>query len=308
MALPRKFMSARLTNSALGSVIDNNSSNDTPDAGGLGSLEEVICQVFGFTLDSNITASALGMSNAGVLTKAQIIQSAAGPVGWRFRDTTANKEMRMVMDDGILSFDQNTGSEAVPVWSTKFSINTTTGALVGNSFSSTSAGLVPASGTTDSTKYLSADGTFTVPAASATATSCRLRHNANQVVSDTSFTTLNFNTETWDVNGMHTAGSPSKIVAPVAGKYLICGTVAFTADISDGRRIVQIIQNGSTVLQRVDANATATGVTYVNVVTTANLAASDYVQLQAMHTSTTPLNAIASGTAAPVFSAYRIGG
>src|SRR6185436_482684 len=108
MALPRKFMAARLTNSANGDKIDDNTGADVVDLGGLGSLESAICDIFGFTIDSNISATAFGLTNAGTLSKAQILHAAAGPVGWRFRDTTASTEMRMVVEGSLLKFDQNT--------------------------------------------------------------------------------------------------------------------------------------------------------------------------------------------------------
>ena len=307
MALPRKLMAARLTNSALGSVIDNNTGADVVDLGGLGSLESAICDIFGFTIDTNITATALGMTNSGTLSKAQILQSASGPTGWRLRDTTSNEEMRIVQEGALLKFDSNEGTEAVPVWTSRFSINTTSGALTGSNFSTTQAGLAPASdGST--TKFLRADATYAVPSSSLTVTSCRLRHTSNQSIPDSAFTALSFDTETWDTNAMHSGSAPTRITFPTTGKYFLCGTVSFAAN-STGRRMLDIVQNSSGVMTRVDIPAASSGATWVTASTTVTVTtAGDYAELKAFQNSGGALNSTTSGLTAPIFSAYRIGG
>lgn len=302
MSLPRKFMAARMTNSTPGDLIDNNTGADVVDTGGLGSLESAICDVFGFTIDSNITASAFSLNNSGQITKDQLRQIAAGPVGLRMRDSTANTEMRMVVEGSLLKFDQNTGTEGTPVWVTRFSINLSTGALTGTAFSSTSAGLAPASDL-DSTKYLSADGTYTVPASSATATSCKLGHNTTQSIPHNTFTALSFNTERWDSNSMHDPGAPTKITFPVAGKYLVMANAAFGAN-TTGRRLLDLVQGSAGIVNRSDVDALASGSTIVYVAAVVNASASDYIEVKAYQTSGVSLNIASS----PAFSAYRIGG
>jgi hypothetical protein len=313
MALPRKLMAARLTNSALGSVLDNNTGADVVDLGGLGSLESAICDIFGFTIDSNITATALGMSNAGLLTKAQIFQAAAGPVGWRIRDTTGGPgvtgtDMRIVMSGSVLQFDANTtGDEATPIWTTRFSINASTGVLTGTTFSSAHAGLAPASDGS-ATKYLNGSGTYTVPSGSATATSCRLRHSVDQSIPDSTFTALSFDTETWDTNAMHSGASPTRITFPSTGKYMVIGTVSFAANTA-GRRMLDIFQNSVGVVSRSDIAAAYDGATWLTVSTTVTVTTiGDYCTLKAFQDSGGSLNASAGGLTAPVFTAYRIGG
>lgn len=309
MALPRKFMAARMTNSTLGSVIDNNSA-DTVDLGGLGSIESAICDIFGFTIDSNISATALGMTNSGTLTKAQIIQSAAGPTGWRFRDTTTGTEMRMVIEGSVFKFDQNTTYDVDPTvtnWVTRFSINVSTGVLSGEGFSDTHAGLAPASDLS-AVKYLSAAGTYSTPSGSATATSCRLSHSINQSIPNATSTAISFNTENWDTNGMHAGGAPTRITFPVTGKYLVIGVASFDTN-ATGKRMLDIVYNGSSILSRSDVDALAVGGTWVHVSTMVNATATtDYVELKAYQTSGGALNVVAGTLNSPVFSAYRIGG
>jgi hypothetical protein len=305
-------MAARLTNNANGDKIDDNTGADTVDLGGLGSLESAICDIFGLTIDSNVTATALGMSNAGLLTKAQILQAAAGPVGWRIRDTTGGSgatgtEMRIVMNGSVLQFDQNTNTEASPSWTTRFSVNASTGVLTGTTFSSAHAGLAPAS-SGSATTYLNGAGTYTVPAGSATATSCRLRHSVDQSIPDSVFTALTFDTETWDVNAMHSGASPTRITFPSTGKYMVIGTVSFAAN-TVGRRMLDIFQNSVGVVSRSDIAAAYDGATWLTASTVVTVTTvGDYCTLKAFQDSSGSLNVAAGGLTAPVFTAYRIGG
>ena len=109
MALPGQLKSARMTDATVGVDIDDN----------VGDLEQVLCDIFGFTVDVNVTESPTNFDNSGRFTKALLRQKAAGPVGWRLLDSTSGKEFRLVMNDVNVLIDENTGTEAVPVWTNR---------------------------------------------------------------------------------------------------------------------------------------------------------------------------------------------
>jgi hypothetical protein len=119
MALPGQFQTARMTGITPGKDIPTH----------IGALEGVICDAFGFTIDTNITASPTSSDNAGVLTKALLRQKAAAPVGIRILNSTASGEVRIVNNAGNLDFDYNSGTEGSPSWVNKFRMAIATGAI-----------------------------------------------------------------------------------------------------------------------------------------------------------------------------------
>lgn len=123
MALPNKLDSARLTEASLGT--------DIP--GALSALEQAIADILGITIDSNVTAN-LGLTNAGILTTALIEQKAAAPVGFRFKDSTGGAEFRVVNDGTYVSIDNNTGTEATPIWTNLWKMAIATGVATFSDF------------------------------------------------------------------------------------------------------------------------------------------------------------------------------
>jgi hypothetical protein len=117
MALPNQLKSARMTGSTLGKDIPTN----------IGALEQAICDIFGFTINVNVTESPVGSDNAGIITKALLRQKAAAPVGWRFLDSTGGGEFRLVNNGTYVSIDQNTGTEGTPIWTNQWKMAIATG-------------------------------------------------------------------------------------------------------------------------------------------------------------------------------------
>lgn len=303
MALPQqlKVSPARILSSDLGNTIPTK----------LGNLESALCDIFGFTANTNITASAMTFDNSGNITKALVQHSAAGPVGWRFRNTDNNKEMRIVVNGTNLDFDQNDdgagGTEAIPVWVNRFRIALATGALTGTTFSSARSGLAPASDGSAS-KYLNGAGSYTVPAAP-TPTSCRIRHSTTQSIPTSTFTALTFDTEDWDTGSMHAGGNPTRITFPTAGKYLVTGEVIM--QVTTGACSLDIWQNssgGTTVVGRGYALASGSVNACPNVTALVNAAANDYVELLVWQNSGSSAPTFQANSYSPVFSAYKIGG
>lgn len=59
--------------------------------------------------------------------------------------------------------------------------------------------------------------------------SCRVYHSVNQAVPHATLTTLTFDSELWDTNGLHNpALNPHRLTAQKAGYYLVSLAVAFT--------------------------------------------------------------------------------
>ena len=117
MALPKEFMTDRMTNDTLGVDIDNR----------VADLEAVICDALGFTIDTMVTESPTGFDNSGRFTKALLRLKAAGPVGWRIYNSTNSKEFRLVLDGTNITVDENTGTESVPTWTNRASMALATG-------------------------------------------------------------------------------------------------------------------------------------------------------------------------------------
>jgi hypothetical protein len=119
MSLPTQLKSARMTDATAANLIDNY----------VGELEQALCDILGPTINTNITESHFNLDNSGRVAKALVRQAAAPPVGWRFRDTSNNKEFRLALNNGNILIDQNTGSEGSPSWSNRLSIGLTTGLI-----------------------------------------------------------------------------------------------------------------------------------------------------------------------------------
>lgn len=294
MSLPQQLKTARMTTADVGNTIPTN----------FGAMESALCDIFGFTPDVDITASAMSFDNSGRITKALVEQLAAGPVGWRFRNSTNNNEMRIVVNGTTMQFDQNTGSEGVPNWQTRFSIDLSTGALTGATFSATNPGLAPAMVTADSTKYLDGSGAYSVPAVVA-AKSVHVHHSTIETIANGTFTALSFDTADFNVGSMYSAGQPTRLTFPVAGVYCVQGFCGFAAN-TTGRRILDIRVNGSGSAARGETapNPASASQTYVNVFGLIKAAAGDYVDLAAWQNSGGNLSTVTG----PQFSAYKIGG
>jgi hypothetical protein len=295
MALPKQLKAARAVNGTAANTIDNV----------IGELEGVLCDILGFTIDLDVTVSPFSFNNSGQITKALVAQRAAGPVGWRLRDTTTGAECRLAVSGTNFVIDENTGTEDTPIWTNRFSMVLGTGVLTGSLATSARMGLCPA-GDGVATHFLNGQFGWTEPAA-ATSASVRLRNSANQSIPTSSTTTLSFDTEDFDTDSMHAGSNPSRITATTAGKYLVIGQVSFASNAA-GNRTVQIVKNSGLTLQsRVVQPACASANTSLETRALVEMAAGDYVQLQVIQSSGGALNAVAAASYAPVFSAVKVG-
>lgn len=113
MALPRQLKSARMTDATIAKDIDNY----------VGQLEDSLADIFGYTVDLNITASGISLTHDGAVSALGVIRNSGGV---RIRNTVTNKEYRLALIDSDLTVDENTGTEGTPVWVNILTASTTT--------------------------------------------------------------------------------------------------------------------------------------------------------------------------------------
>lgn len=120
----------------------------------------------------------------------------------------------------------------------------------------------------------------------------RVTKGSAQSINDSTLTALTFDTETFDVGGLHdNSTNNSRLTAPIAGKYRVSGTVDFAAN-ATGLRRARILKNGTNSYADVIVNNNGSGAVQTRIPVTAlvNLAAAEYVELQAEQRSTGALN------------------
>lgn len=139
---------------------------------------------------------------------------------------------------------------------------------------------------------------------------CRLYHSSTQTMNNGAFTTVAFNTEAYDTDGMHdTVTNNSRITINKAGLYVIQSCLAVPGD-ADGERITEFLINGSieAAFERRGANVT-TGGDILPLTLVRKFAASDYIECRFYHTAGANLT-MAAKTATnetPSFAATWIG-
>jgi hypothetical protein len=122
---------------------------------------------------------------------------------------------------------------------------------------------------------------------SGTIPAVRVSNSGFLAAPNNALTTLTFNSEAYDTAGLHsTATDTSRLTAPVAGVYNIISNVEWSAD-SNGRRFVQLRQNGGSnlVIDQVGGTLAPPFNTTQTVATEAKLSAGDYVEVQALQDS-----------------------
>src|SRR5581483_8429754 len=125
---------------------------------------------------------------------------------------------------------------------------------------------------------------------SATQHRCRVYHSTTQSIPDNTSTALLFNSEDYDVGGLHDTGSnTSRLTAVVDGLYDVKG-LAYFASNTTGYREVLIRKNGSTFYSQA-IQAPVTGIaTAIPTAAELALVAGDYVELVVVQTSGGALN------------------
>lgn len=134
----------------------------------------------------------------------------------------------------------------------------------------------------------------------------RVYNSADQNVNNVTTTTLGFNSQRWDTDGIHDAATNnSRLTCKTAGKYIIAATVAFNYNATGDRRLVLLL-NGTTVIARTQV-VTASGYGAALVaVTIYDLDVDDYIEVQVHQNSGTTLKVAASNNFTPEFMMMRI--
>jgi hypothetical protein len=132
---------------------------------------------------------------------------------------------------------------------------------------------------------------------------CRVYNDAAISASSATWTTLTFNQERFDINGMHdTSTNAGRITIPANGDglYLIGASLAIE---DDGDTKVRFLLNGTTVIaQHSEFYDTGSGPTYIHysITTFYSLSATDYVEVQVYPANNT-VNVAAAGNYSPEF-------
>lgn len=137
----------------------------------------------------------------------------------------------------------------------------------------------------------------------------RVYHNAAQTFTHNSGAAITFNSERYDTDAYHDAGTPTRLTVPDTGYYLITGHIMWEAD-SDGRRILGIRVDGSTVIaetRMIGLYGSGFSDVSMSVATVYYLTAGQYVELTAFQDAGGDLDIDASGNKSPEFSISKLG-
>lgn len=107
----------------------------------------------------------------------------------------------------------------------------------------------------------------------------------------------------WDVSP-----NPTRLTAPLTGRYIITGNVAFEAA-SSGHRAINILKNNTVELARSDFNPVSNSIDTHSTVTchAVSLTKGDYVELRVWQNSGSDLDILNSGDHSPKLSLIYLG-
>jgi len=137
---------------------------------------------------------------------------------------------------------------------------------------------------------------------------CRVYLGANQSIPNATFTEISFANESYDNATIHdNSTNPTRLTAPVAGKYLVFGNISFAPN-TTGNRTLIIRENGPTGYIRAYRSQVAVngGSTTMGIMDVLNLAQNDYVELLARQDSGGALN-VESGYNLTFFGMIKVG-
>ncbi len=134
--------------------------------------------------------------------------------------------------------------------------------------------------------------------------SARAYHDANQSLSNATWTALAFNSERFDTDGIHdNTTNNSRLTAKTAGKYVIMANTYWTNN-SIGKRSLVLRVNGATDIGH--HQVLASGQTPVSLATIYELAVNDYVEAWAFQNSGGDLVMLTVNSESPALSMSKI--
>lgn len=114
--------------------------------------------------------------------------------------------------------------------------------------------------------------------------SCLVYHSVDQAIPNNTYTTLTFDSEVYDTDGMHDpAVNPSRLTIQTAGKYMIWATGAWEAH-GTGDRLVQIRSNGTRLEALNQVRSAAMGNTINGAIQVVALDVGDYLEAEVRQT------------------------
>ena len=147
--------------------------------------------------------------------------------------------------------------------------------------------------------------------AAASMRGCSLYRGSGQTISDNTATILTFDNEYFDTDAFHdNSTNTSRITIPagLGGKYLITGLVYLPDNNTTGNRILRIFKNGTGGTRLVNNHSPGNAVAqYIQAQIVVSLVATDYVELQALQTSSGNLVYYPTDTGFGHFTAVYLG-
>lgn len=136
---------------------------------------------------------------------------------------------------------------------------------------------------------------------------CRVYNDANFTHnSNGNYLAVTFNSERWDVSGMHsTSSNTSRITFALGGWYLVGGGIGWDAN-ATGVRELAIRLGGSTYIAANQIDNFTANYQYMTISTLYYFAATNYIELMAYQNSGGNLAIIAAASYTPEFWAMRL--
>ena len=133
---------------------------------------------------------------------------------------------------------------------------------------------------------------------------CRVYNDAAISVPNTTWTTLNFNSERWDTDNLHsTVSATDRITVTTSGVYVVMANVSFDSH-ANGDRWITVILDGTTEIAVV---AQPGNTTTMVASTIYSLTAGQYLQLRVYQSSGGALNVTAIANYSPELMVQKIG-
>ncbi len=156
------------------------------------------------------------------------------------------------------------------------------GSLTGTQINASTLGTVPnATNATNATTAGAVAAGAVTPAGLASIPVARVSDNTEQVLPNETPVTLNFNTESFDIDNLHsTTTNSSRLTAPIAGIYRVSASVGFILSSSTTSVILELVKNGTVDLFDTQ-NPTEGNTTFSNATDLVKLNAGDFVQVVA---------------------------
>lgn len=299
MALPNKLQLARMTNATLGSSIDDK----------VGELEQALSDVLGIPIDTAISDAILGVvDSSGRLTTPLRFYVGTSDVaggtytGIRIRDNSSSDECLLTVQDNWLSVYHNTGTEAAPSWTLRNKLDLDTGIWSGGSqtFAALTDTPIDIGASVQGQAVLADFGGGSL--VFGPAESLRVKKTASQNIASTTLgvAVIWDNPAVHDSNGglFNGATYPTRFIPFYTGYYRVSAQVTWATD-SSNHRYIGVSKNGSGTVEFYGPRVygTASGVIETSVTGTVYLLDTDYVEIHALHTSTTDPLAITAGHA-----------